>query len=71
MADAVDGPAPILVTIDAAAKLLSIGRTTVYQLLRSQALESVKIGGARRIVLASVLKLSTPIQPTKIGVDGY
>lgn len=55
-----DGPAPILVTIEDAAKLLTIGRTTIYQLLRSKALESVKIGGARRITLASVLKIATP-----------
>ena len=39
----------LLCTIDEAADLLSIGRTSVYQLMNSGQLRSVKVG-ARRLV---------------------
>lgn len=39
----------LLLTPEEAAELLGIGRTKVYELILSRALESVKIGTARRI----------------------
>jgi excisionase family DNA binding protein len=38
-----------LFTVMQAAKVLSLGRSTVWQLVRSNRIESVKIGTARRI----------------------
>lgn len=39
----------LLYTITQAAKMLSIGRTSTYELIRSGHLRSVKIGSSRRI----------------------
>ena len=43
------GNARTLLTVEAAAQRLSIGRTTMYALLRSGAIESVHIGRLRRV----------------------
>ncbi len=40
---------PLLLTPEAAAERLSIGRTTMFELLASGEIKSVKIGRARRI----------------------
>jgi excisionase family DNA binding protein len=48
LVDDVRGPS-LLLTVEAAAALLSLGRTTVYELLASGELASVKIGRSRRI----------------------
>jgi len=40
---------PLLVRPEDAAAALGIGRTKVYELMRSHALRSVKVGGLRRI----------------------
>lgn len=39
----------LLLTPEHAAELLAVGRTKLYELLRTGALESVRIGAARRI----------------------
>lgn len=44
----------LLVTVGTTSEDLGIGRTLVYQLINSGELESVKIGGARRVVYASI-----------------
>jgi excisionase family DNA binding protein len=44
----------LLLTPEEAAELLSVGRTTVYDLIRLGALPSVKIGKARRVPAAAV-----------------
>ena len=44
--------AKLLLTPEEAARVLGIGRTKVYELLVSNALESVKIGACRRIPAA-------------------
>jgi excisionase family DNA binding protein len=44
----------LLLTPEEAAELLSVGRSKVYDLIRSQALASVKIGGSRRIPAGAV-----------------
>jgi len=56
----------LLVRVEEAARLLSIGRTRVYDLVRTGALESVKIFGARRIPRSSIEKyVATLIQESE------
>ena len=43
-----------LLTVKQAAEVLSVSHTTVYKMLKSGELESVKIGAARRIKSDSV-----------------
>lgn len=45
---------PQLLKIDEVAALLTCGRTTVYALVKSGKLESVKMGGLRRFTHAGV-----------------
>lgn len=47
-------PPPLLLKVEEAARLLNIGRTRVFDLLRSGQLKSVKIFGARRVPLTSI-----------------
>jgi excisionase family DNA binding protein len=42
-------PAPVLLTVEEAARCLRIGRTTCFGLIRSGELESLTIGGLRRV----------------------
>ena len=44
-----DGPAPVLLTVEEAAHCLRIGRTTCFALIRSGELESLLVGGLRRV----------------------
>jgi excisionase family DNA binding protein len=51
----VTGPdARVLVSVEDAAAMLSIGRTVVYQLVRRNEIRSVKVGRSRRIVASSL-----------------
>ena len=50
----VPAEARMLVTVDEAASMLSIGRTFIYHLLRSGELRGVKVGRTRRVVVASL-----------------
>jgi excisionase family DNA binding protein len=45
---------PLLVRVNEAARLLGLGRSTIYQLVESGELPSVRIGTARRIPLAAL-----------------
>ncbi len=45
---------PMLVTVEEAARRLSIGRTAAYMLVLRGELQSVKIGRTRRVVVASL-----------------
>jgi len=49
MAQSLDGVTVLLVRPEDAAIALGIDRTKIYELMRSGALRSVKIGGLRRI----------------------
>ena len=51
---AADSLGALLVRPDEAARLLAIGRNKVYELMRSGALRSVKIGSSRRVVTTSL-----------------
>ncbi|MFJ7136353.1 helix-turn-helix domain-containing protein [Streptomyces fungicidicus] len=42
-------PAPVLLTVEEAARCLRIGRTTCFALIRTGQLESLTIGGLRRV----------------------
>ena len=45
---------PVLVTVEEAARRLSIGRTACYMLVLKGELQSVKIGRTRRVVVSSL-----------------
>lgn len=47
---------PLLLRIEEAARLLGLGRSTVYELLYKGVLPSVHIGTARRIPLAALMQ---------------
>ncbi len=44
----------VLMTPAQAARSLALGRTTIFALMRSGALKSIRIGGARRIPIDAV-----------------
>jgi excisionase family DNA binding protein len=50
---------PVLVTVEEAARILSIGRTACYMLVLKGKLQSVKIGRSRRVVLSSLQEFIT------------
>ncbi|MER7511550.1 helix-turn-helix domain-containing protein [Streptomyces lavendulae] len=45
----VNDPTPVLLTVEEAARCLRIGRTTCFALIRSGELESLLVGGLRRV----------------------
>jgi len=45
---------PLLVTVNQAAELLGIGRTTIYALIEAGELRSVKRGSSRRIPVKAI-----------------
>jgi excisionase family DNA binding protein len=51
----------LLLRVEEAARLLSIGRTRVYDLVRTGQLKSVKIFGSRRIPRASIDRFVTTL----------
>ncbi|MDQ0684155.1 excisionase family DNA binding protein [Streptomyces achromogenes] len=44
-----NSPAPVFLTVEEAAYCLRIGRTTCFALIRTGELESLMIGGLRRV----------------------
>lgn len=54
MPDAARSEPPLLVTVEEAARRLSIGRTATYMLVLRGELQSVKIGRTRRVVVKSL-----------------
>jgi excisionase family DNA binding protein len=60
---------PLLYTVERAAERLEISRTTVYELIRAGALESIKIGGARRIPAAALHDYVERLRAEQSGSD--
>ncbi len=52
---------PVLITVEEAARRLSIGRTATYMLVLKGELQSVKIGRTRRVVVASLTAYITKL----------
>jgi excisionase family DNA binding protein len=52
----------LLVRPEDAATLLGLGRTKVYELMRSGALRSVKIGGLRRIPASALTEFVAKLE---------
>lgn len=48
-ADSIAAPVPLVLTVEQAAERLGIGRTVMYALVSSGAIESVQIGRLRRV----------------------
>ncbi len=55
---------PLLLDVPAVARLLSVGQTTVYALVKGGQLPTVKIGKSRRIRMTSVLAFIEQCQRT-------
>lgn len=53
---------PVLLTPEETAKALRIGRSKVYDLIRSGALHSIKIGGSRRVPVAALAEFITSLK---------
>jgi excisionase family DNA binding protein len=47
----------VLVTIDRAADILALGRSSIYALLREGRLKSIRFGSAHRVTMASIRDL--------------
>lgn len=45
---------PICLRIDDAARMISVGRTTLYQLIASGDVEAIKLGKSTRVTTASL-----------------
>ncbi len=45
---------PVLITVEEMAKMLSIGRTVAWELVRKRKVKSVKIGRTRRIPITAI-----------------
>ena len=55
MARAAESGVPVLLVCpEDAARVLGVGRTKVYELIRSGALRSVRVGGLRRVPVAAL-----------------
>ena len=52
----------LLVRPEDAARVLGVGRTKVYELIRSGALRSVRVGGLRRIPVAALNEYVTRLE---------
>jgi excisionase family DNA binding protein len=55
-------PLTLLLTPEEAAKALRVGRSKVYDLIRSGTLRSVKIGGSRRISATALAEFVTALE---------
>lgn len=51
---------PIATSVNGAAKALSLGRTTIYELIKSGRLETIKLGRRTLVKTASIRALIDP-----------
>ena len=52
----------LLLTVEEAAEVLAVGRTTVFHLIRTGRIASVRIGRARRVPMDALLDFSRELQ---------
>jgi excisionase family DNA binding protein len=57
----------VLYTMEEAADLLSVGRSTVYDLIRMRLLETVKIGRSRRVTAAALAELVERLREQEVA----
>ncbi|WP_327226375.1 helix-turn-helix domain-containing protein [Streptomyces platensis] len=62
VAPTVDDPTLVLLKVEEAARRLGVGRTTCYALIRTGALESVTVGGLRRVPADAVPEYVTRLR---------
>jgi hypothetical protein len=58
---------PLAVAPRIAGEMLNLGKTAIFSLLKSGPLESVLIGGARRITVESIRRVAAQGAPSKKG----
>jgi hypothetical protein len=64
--DSLSGPPPAYAyKLDEAAKMLSMGRTKLLGLIRSRKLSTVTLGGRRYVPVSELIRLTTPLQPSR------
>jgi len=51
-------PSPLLVTVKDARRILGVGTTTIYRLIKSGALETRKIGARTLVTMKSVRRVA-------------
>jgi excisionase family DNA binding protein len=56
------GHVTLLLTADEVARALRVGRSKVYELMRSGALPSVKIGGSRRVSVTALAEFVAALE---------
>ncbi|MCX5296846.1 helix-turn-helix domain-containing protein [Streptomyces sp. NBC_00193] len=66
MSTAAMSVAPVLCKVEAAAELLSLGRSTVYELMAAGELPFVKVGRARRIRRTDIDAFAAQLQPQSV-----
>lgn len=52
-----------LITITAAARLLAVGRSTIYKLLLTGRLDAIDLNGVRRVTMKSVKEFADGMRP--------
>ncbi|GHE65906.1 helix-turn-helix domain-containing protein [Streptomyces vinaceus] len=66
MSTAAISVAPVLCTVELAAELLSLGRSTIYELMASGELPFVKVGRARRIRRTDIDAFAAQLRPQSV-----
>ncbi|HET9873907.1 MAG TPA: helix-turn-helix domain-containing protein [Propionibacteriaceae bacterium] len=61
------GPVPLVLTVEQAAEQLGIGRTVMYALVSSGAVESVRIGRLRRVPADALVTFLDQLRAGRTG----
>ncbi len=59
----------MLLTVAEAAEVLGVGKSTVYDLMRTRQLPSVKLGRLRRVPVADLDRFVTELAARSTGVE--
>jgi|GEM_PF-2165989 len=60
----------VVLTVEEAAKTLRIGRTSMYALIKSGAIQTVLIGGLRRVPVAAIHSYVASLMPEQTNQEG-